>query len=156
MLRNWWWCCVASAGLGLGRHSHSLVLLRLTPGVGASRFGAAPAGLFSLLACSLSLYVSSGILPMSPPDAHVFVDVVSFFGNEQVCPPLPSLTALRNLGSGGGEGWGPWFAVYGTRAFIKNIMRRAETINKKSWNFFWCIVYVGIIIVSRRNVRATD
>jgi hypothetical protein len=34
-----------------------------------------------------SLYVSSGILPMSPPDAQVFV--VSFSGTEQVCSPLP-------------------------------------------------------------------
>jgi hypothetical protein len=31
---------------------------------------------------------------------------------------------------------GLWFAAYGTRAFIKNIMRRAETINKKSWDLF--------------------
>jgi hypothetical protein len=36
---------------------------------------------------ALSLYVSSCILHMSPPDAQVFV--VSFSGNEQVCPPLP-------------------------------------------------------------------
>jgi hypothetical protein len=45
MLRSWWWCCVASAGPGLEIHSHSLALLGLMPGVGASRFGAAPAGL---------------------------------------------------------------------------------------------------------------
>jgi hypothetical protein len=49
-------------------------------------FGAALAGLLSPLACSLSLYVSSGILSMSPLDAQVFV--VSFSGNEQVCLPL--------------------------------------------------------------------
>jgi hypothetical protein len=67
-----------------GRHSHSLVLLGLTPGAGASRFGAAPAGLVYPLACSL--YISSGVLPMSPPDVQVFV--VSFSSNEQVCPPL--------------------------------------------------------------------
>jgi hypothetical protein len=42
---------------------------------------------FFLRLCALSLYVSSGILPMSPLDAQVFV--VSFSGNEQVCPPLP-------------------------------------------------------------------
>jgi hypothetical protein len=63
-------------------HSHSLALFGLTPGAGASRFGAALTGLLSPLACSLSLYVSSGILPMSLPDVHVFV--VSFSGNEQV------------------------------------------------------------------------
>jgi hypothetical protein len=74
--------CVASAGPRLGRHSHSLVLLGLTHGVGASRFGAAPAGILSPLACSLSPYASSGILPMSTPDAQVFV--VSFSSNEHV------------------------------------------------------------------------
>jgi hypothetical protein len=35
---------------------------------------------------ALSLYVSSGILPMSPPGALVFV--VYFSINEQVCPPF--------------------------------------------------------------------
>jgi hypothetical protein len=45
---------------------HSLVLLGLTPGVGASRFGAASVGLLSRLR-ALSLYVSSSILLMSPP-----------------------------------------------------------------------------------------
>jgi hypothetical protein len=78
MLRSWWWCCAALAGPGLGRYSHSLALLGLTPGTGASRFDAALAGLLSLLA--LSLYVSSGILPMSPQDAQVFI--VSFSDNE--------------------------------------------------------------------------
>jgi hypothetical protein len=57
MLRSWWWCCVASVGPGPVRHSHSLVLLGLTPGVCASRFVAAPAGLLSPLACSLPLAV---------------------------------------------------------------------------------------------------
>jgi hypothetical protein len=41
---------------------------------------------FFLRLRALSLYVSSGMLPMSPPDAQVFV--VSFSGNEQVCPSL--------------------------------------------------------------------
>ncbi|AQK84560.1 hypothetical protein ZEAMMB73_Zm00001d037683 [Zea mays] len=35
---------------------------------------------FFLRLRALSLYVSSGILPMSPPDVHVFV--VSFYGNK--------------------------------------------------------------------------
>jgi hypothetical protein len=42
---------------------------------------------FFLRLRALSLYVSSGILPMSLPDVQVFV--VSFSSNEQVCPPLP-------------------------------------------------------------------
>jgi hypothetical protein len=103
MLWSWWWWCVGSAGPGLGRHSHSLALLRLTPGVGASRLELLWLGLFLYLR-ALTLYVSSGILPMSPPDAQVFV--VSFSGNKQVCCIFPSPPALRNLGSGGGEGWG--------------------------------------------------
>jgi hypothetical protein len=41
----------------------------------------------SFSTCVLSPYISSDILPMSPPDAQVFV--VSFSGNEQVCLPLP-------------------------------------------------------------------
>jgi hypothetical protein len=59
---------------------------------------------FFLRLCALSLYVSSDILPMSPPDALVFI--VSFSGNEHVCLPLPfpSLPDLQNLESGGGEG----------------------------------------------------
>jgi hypothetical protein len=73
-------CCLSESRAG--RHSHSLALFRLTPGAGASQFGAALAGLLSPLACSLSLYVSSGILPMLPPNIHVFV--VSFSGNEHV------------------------------------------------------------------------
>jgi hypothetical protein len=44
-------------------------------------------GWASFSGCVLSPYISSGILPMSLPDAQVFV--VSFSGNEHVCPPLP-------------------------------------------------------------------
>jgi hypothetical protein len=40
----------------------------------------------SFSACMLSPYISSDILPISHPDVQVFV--VSFSGNEQVCPPL--------------------------------------------------------------------
>jgi hypothetical protein len=42
---------------------------------------------FFLRLCALSLYVSSGILPISTLDVQVFI--VSFFGNEHVCPHLP-------------------------------------------------------------------
>jgi hypothetical protein len=129
MLRSWWWCCVASAGPWLRRHSHSLALLRLTHGVSASRFGAAPAGLISSLACSLPIYpavyyICRLQMPRSSscpsPTTNRYVRLFS-------SPP-----ALRNLGSWGGEDVGLWFAAYGTRAFMKNIMRRAEIINKKS------------------------
>jgi hypothetical protein len=58
MLRSWWWCCVASAGPGLGTHSHSLALLGLMPVAGASWFGAALARLLSPLACSLPIYLA--------------------------------------------------------------------------------------------------
>jgi hypothetical protein len=52
----------------------------------------------SFSACVLSLYISSGILPISPLDAQVFV--VSFSSNEQACPPLPFPSRSTNLGSG--------------------------------------------------------
>jgi hypothetical protein len=68
MLRSSLRCCVASAGPGLGRHSLSLTLLELTPGACASQLELLRLGLFLRL-CALSLYISSGILPMSPPDA---------------------------------------------------------------------------------------
>jgi hypothetical protein len=58
MLKSWWWSCVALASPGLGRHLHSLALLGLKPGAGASRFRAAPAGLLSPLTCSLSIYLA--------------------------------------------------------------------------------------------------
>jgi hypothetical protein len=97
MLRSWWWCCVASAGPGLGTHSHSLSLLELTPGAGASRFGAAPAGLLSPLGCSLPIYLAVYYLchlqmPRSSscpsPATNMYVRLF----------PFPS--TLRNLGSG--------------------------------------------------------
>jgi hypothetical protein len=42
---------------------------------------------FFLRLHTLSLYVSSGILPMSSLDAQLFV--MSFFDNKKVCPSLP-------------------------------------------------------------------
>jgi hypothetical protein len=127
MLWSWWWCCVASVGPELERHSHSLALLGLTPGAGASRFGAAPAGLLSPRACSLPIYLAlyylcrlqmprSSSCPSSATNKYVRL--------------FPSPPPLWNLGSGEAMDEGLWFAAYGTRAFIKNIMRRAETINK--------------------------
>jgi hypothetical protein len=72
---------------------------------------------------------------MSSPDAQVFV--VSFSGNEQVCPPLPfHLLLYETLEVGETRDGGLWFVAYDTRAFIKNIMWRVETTNKKSWDLF--------------------
>jgi hypothetical protein len=90
MLQSWWWCCVASAGPGLERHSHSLALLGLTPGAGASRFGVASVGLLSPLVCSLSLYLRS-ILPMSPLDALSFCRVLF---RQRICMFASSLSLL--------------------------------------------------------------
>jgi hypothetical protein len=63
---------------------------------------------------ALSLYVSSGILPMSPPHAQVFI--VSFSGNEHVCLPLsiPSCST-KHWKWGEARDGDPWFAAYGTR-----------------------------------------
>jgi hypothetical protein len=97
MLRSWWWCCVASVGPGLGRHSHSLVLLGLTSGVGASRFGAAAAGLLSPLACSLPIYLAVYYLyRLQMPSSSSCPSPTT---NMYVCL-FPSPPALRNLGSG--------------------------------------------------------
>jgi hypothetical protein len=103
MLRSWWWCSVASADPGLGRHSHSLALLGLTPSAGASWLGAAPAGLLSPFACSFPIYLA------------VYYQCRLQMPRLSSCPSLatnryarlfPSPPALRNLGSGGGKGWG--------------------------------------------------
>jgi hypothetical protein len=59
---------------------------------------------FFLCLCALSLYVSSSILLMSPPDAQVFV--VSFSGNEHVCSSLPFPSFSTKPWKWGGEGWG--------------------------------------------------
>jgi hypothetical protein len=91
--------CVASAGPGLGRHSHSLALLGLTHGTGASRFGAAPAMLLSPPACSLSIYLA------------VYYIASRCLGLRRVLlrqgtsmPVSSSPPALRNIGSGGFKG----------------------------------------------------
>ena len=68
-------------GSRAGRHSHSLALFGLTPSAGVFGLELHWLGFFLRLR-ALSLYVSNGILPMSPSDVHVFV--VSFFGNEHV------------------------------------------------------------------------
>jgi hypothetical protein len=60
---------------------------------------------FFLRLRALYLYVSSGILLMLPPDAQVFV--MSFSGNEQVCPPLPFPFCSAKPWKWGGEGWSP-------------------------------------------------
>jgi hypothetical protein len=60
---------------------------------------------FFLRLRALSLYVSSGILPMSPPDAQVFV--VSFSDNEQVYPPLPFPSCSTKPWKWGRRGMGP-------------------------------------------------
>jgi hypothetical protein len=87
--------------LGLGRHSHSLALLGLTPGAGASRFGAAPAGLLSPLACSLPIYLAVYYLcHLQMPRCSSCPSPAT---NMYVCL-FPSPPALRNLGSGGGAG----------------------------------------------------
>jgi hypothetical protein len=73
---------------------------------------------FFLRLRALSLYVSSGKLSMSPPDAQVFI--VSFSGNEQVWSPLPFPSCSTKPCKWGGEGWGAWFAAYGTRSMARH------------------------------------
>jgi hypothetical protein len=122
MLRSWWWCCVVSAGPGLGRHSHSLALLGLMPGAGVSWFGAAPARLLSLLACSLPIYLAVYYLyrlqmPRSSSCPSPATNMYSRL--------FPSPPALRNLGSRGGEWWGPlicclWYPCVHKKYYAKS------------------------------------
>jgi hypothetical protein len=51
---------------------------------------------FFLRLHALSLYVSSSILPMSSPDAQVFV--MPFSGNEQACSMKPWKWGIREMG----------------------------------------------------------
>jgi hypothetical protein len=122
MLRSWWWCCVASSGPELGRHSHSLTLLGLTPGVYASWFGAALAGLLSPLACSLPVYLAVYyICRLQMPRSSSCPSPAT---NRYVCLfPFPPV--LRNLGSGGGEGWGSlicclWYSCVHKKYYTKS------------------------------------
>jgi hypothetical protein len=107
-------CCFV--GPGLGKHSHSLALLGLAPGASASRFGAALAGLLSPLACSLPVYLAVYYLyrlqmpKSSSCPSPAMNRYVHFF---------PSPPALRNLGSGEGEGWGSLIYCYNTQKCIQ-------------------------------------
>jgi hypothetical protein len=103
MLRSWWWCCVTSVGPGLGRYSHSLTLFGLTPRASASRFGAAPAWLFSPLTCPLPIYLAVYYLcRLQMPRSSSYPSLAT----NRYTRLFPSPRALRNLGSGGDEGWG--------------------------------------------------
>jgi hypothetical protein len=100
MLQSWWWCCVASAGPGLGRHSHSLALLRLTPGADAYRFGAASTGLFSPLAWSPPVYLVVYYLYRLQMYRS---SSCSYTTTNRYARLLPFPPALRNLKSEGDE-----------------------------------------------------
>jgi hypothetical protein len=101
MLQSWWWCCVTLAGPGLGKHSHSLALLGLTLDAGVSWSGAAPAGLLSPLVCSLPIYLAVYYLCrlQMPRSSSCPSPATSRYARLFPSPP-----ALRNFGSGGGEG----------------------------------------------------
>jgi hypothetical protein len=76
---------------------------------------------FFLCLHALSLYVSSGILPMSPPDVQVFV--VFFAGNEQACPPLPFPSCSTKPWKWGRRGWGSlicclWYSFDGSASHV--------------------------------------
>jgi hypothetical protein len=131
MLHSWWCCCVASAGPGLERHSHSLALFGLTPSAGASRFGAAPAGLLSPLACSLPIYLAVYYLcriqmPMSSSCLSLATNrYVCLFPSPQVCLPLPFPSCSTKPCKWGGEGWGSlicylWYPCVHKKYYMKS------------------------------------
>jgi hypothetical protein len=85
----------------MGRHSHSLAILGLMPGAGVSWFGAAPAGLLFPLACSLPIYLA--VYYPCRLQMSMSLSCHSLTTN-MYARLFPSPPALRNLGSGGGEG----------------------------------------------------
>jgi hypothetical protein len=110
MLRSWWWCCVASTGPGLERHSRSLTLFGLTLVVWV------PLGL-ELLQLGFFLRLRA----LSYMYLAVYYLCRLHMSRSSSCPsPLMnryeclfhSLPTLWNLGSGGDEWWGPWFTAY--------------------------------------------
>jgi hypothetical protein len=122
MLQSWWLCCVALAGPGLGRHSHSLAPSR-TDALCGCLFVWSCSGWASFSACMLSPYICSGILPMSPPDTQIFV--VSFSGNEQVCPPLPFPSCSMKPWKWGSQGMGSlicclWYSSVHKKHYAKS------------------------------------
>jgi hypothetical protein len=92
-------------------------------------FGAPPVGLLSLLACSIPIYLVVYYLcriqmPRSSscpsPATNRYVRL------------FPSPPTLETLEVGEARDVEDLFADYGFHTFIKNIMRRVETTNKKS------------------------
>jgi hypothetical protein len=75
-------------------------LVRVPLGLELPRLG------FFLHLRALSLYLSSCILHMSPPDTQVFV--MSFSSNEQVCPPLPFPSCSTKHWKWARRGMGSW------------------------------------------------
>jgi hypothetical protein len=121
MLRSWWWCCVASAGPGLGRHSHSIALLKLTPGAGVFRFGTALAGLLSPLACSLPIDLAVYYLCrlQMPRSSSCPSPATNRYAHLFSSPPT-----LRNFGSGRCGGWGSlicclWYPCVHKKYYVK-------------------------------------
>jgi hypothetical protein len=88
-------------------HSHSLALLGLMPGAGVSWFGAAPTGLLSSPTCSLPIYLAVYYLChlQMPRSSSCPSPAMNRYARLFHSPP-----ALRNLGSGGGEGW--WSLIF--------------------------------------------
>jgi hypothetical protein len=154
MLRSWWCCCVASASPGLeGTRILSpfsdLRLVRVPLSLELLWLG------FFLRLRALSPCMYLAVYYLCCLQISMSLSCPSPATNMYKCL-FPSLPGLRNLESVGGEGWGPWFAAYDTHSMarhhlstwpflyhnvdlpsqIKKFMRRTETINKKSWDFF--------------------
>jgi hypothetical protein len=110
-------------------------------------------GWASFFACVLSPYISSGILPMSPPDAYFFV--MSFSNNEHVCSSLPFPFCSTKPWKWGRRGMGSLICCLWYSCVHKKILceERRQPI-KKILRSFWWIVYVGIV-VSRRNAQVS-
>jgi hypothetical protein len=85
---------------------------------------------FFLRLRALSLYVSSGILPMLPLDAQVFV--ASFSSNEQVCSPLPFPSCSMKPWKGERRGMGSlicclWYPFDGSASPVYMVFEVADS-----------------------------
>jgi hypothetical protein len=89
---------------GLGRHSHSLALLRLATGAGCLSVWSC-SGWASFSACVLSPYMYLAVYYLCRLQMPRSSSCPSPATNKYA-RLFPSLPALQNLGSAGGEGWG--------------------------------------------------
>jgi hypothetical protein len=94
---------------------------------------------------TIRAFSSLGRVGPDGPNVHLYYLCRLQISRSSWCPSpttnryarlLLSPPALRNLRSGRGNEWGSLICCLWYSCVHKNIMRRVETTNKKSWDFF--------------------